>query len=65
MANVTSNNTEANGNGAQAGTGVVTANLISRGSTANSVDRLLTHITVNANGELTAGFIREESKCVG
>jgi hypothetical protein len=63
--NVASNNTEATGNGAVEGTAVVNASLISNGSMVNSLDRLFTHVTVNANGELTAGVLREESKCVG
>jgi hypothetical protein len=62
---VASNNTEDTGNGALAGTAVVNASLISNGSTANSLDRLLTHVTINANGEFTAAVLREESKCVG
>jgi len=64
-ANVVDNNTEATGNGAVEGTGVVNAYLISNGSTTNSLDSIRTHITINANGELTAGFLREESTCVG
>jgi hypothetical protein len=64
-ANLVESNIEATGNGAVEGTAVVNAYLISRGSTSNSLDSIRTHVTINANGELTAGFLREESKCVG
>jgi hypothetical protein len=62
---VRANNADDTGNGAQAGTAILTARLISKGSTTNSTDRMLTHLTITANGELTVAVLREESKCVG
>ena len=63
---VSRNQLSSNSNGAQSEfTSIEDVRLISRGPTDNLTMRTTMHITINANGEVTASFTRFEVVCNG